>query len=115
MPLTVGQISDKISELRSKIAIQEGVALYLEANFKSSDAGNSEMHFTRNDHARVPEAHIDRYIEDAAEHLSVLRAELHQWESMPVQDPTEAKTPKRKRKPRGTARQRQDNAASGQD
>lgn len=111
MPLTVGQISDKISELRSKIAIQEGVALYLEANYKSSDAGSSEMHFTRNDHARVPEAHIDRYVEDTVEVLDTLRAELLQWESMPVVDPTE-KPPRRKKKTRAATRSSKDHTAS---
>jgi hypothetical protein len=87
--LTVGQITDKISEIRSKIAVYEGTVLHLKANYKSTDAGPAEMHFTRSDGAIVPEEHIDRFIDDTVFVVDGLRAELSQWENLSVPAPGE--------------------------
>lgn len=117
MSLTVVQIMDKVSELRSKIAIYEGLILYLKANYKSSDAGEAEMSFTRDDHATVPEVHVDTFIKDAVDTLDQMRVELEHWESMPVPSPDdEVEVPaqtKKGKKSRGSARRHQDQPASG--
>lgn len=116
MPLTFGQISDKVSELRSKIAIKEAFVLHLKANYKSSDAGSAEMHVTRDDFATVPEIHIDLFIEDTVDEIDTMRAELRQWESLPVptpgEDPPKVSTRKGK-KSRGTSRRHSDQSPPG--
>lgn len=119
---TVGQIADKISELRSKIAIHEGVLLYLESNYTSSDAGAAEMHFTRADYARVPEVHVVAYMTDVHETVQELRMELEHWENLavPVGEPDEEpaapikKNSRKGKKSRGkTTRRHQDHTTPG--
>jgi hypothetical protein len=115
---TVGQITDKISELRSKIAIHEGLVLYLRANYVSSDAGAAEMHLTRNDHATVPEDHIKAHMGDMVDYIDELRYQLTQWENLPVpspEDQIEAQVRKGKKGSRAATRRHQDHAAPGND
>jgi hypothetical protein len=88
---TVGQINDKISELRSKIAITEGLVLHLKTNYLSSDSGDAEMHFMRADNGQVPQGHVQSTIADYVEYVDTLRAELEQWEGMNVVMPEPAK------------------------
>jgi hypothetical protein len=120
---TVGQITDKISELKSKIAIQEGVVLHLKANFMSSDAGEPEMHFTRDDYATVPEKHITTFIVEAVDEIDALKAQLEEWENLavplpgdePEQPSAPVKRTRKARKKNGTARRHQDHSAPEED
>jgi len=115
MSLTFAQVSDKVSELRSKIAIQEMLVLHLSANYKSSDSGEAEMHVHRSDYATVPEAHIDKYIDQAVEQLEQMNLELQQWETLPVPTPNDKPEPdkKKKRTSCGTTRRRNNPSAPG--
>lgn len=81
---TVGQINSKISELRSKIAVTEGVILYLKTNFMPGESADAEMHFTRPDYSRVPPPHIEATMADYVEYMDQLKAELSQWENTSV-------------------------------
>jgi hypothetical protein len=116
---TVGQIADKISELKSRIAIAEGLQLYLRANYMSSDAGEPEMTFTRDDWATVPEAHIKTHLADVDEQLNEYREELEAWENFSVpmgdEEPAPRHVPQIKRKKRGTSRRRENQPASEED
>jgi hypothetical protein len=131
---TVGQITDKISELKSKIAIKESLITYVQSNYMSSDAGSPEMTFQREDYATVPEVHISRFVDEAVDEVGQLRAELEQWQSLdvplptdeavgaeqPEEPPTKTKVkanPKTRkmRKKNGANRGSQNRAASGQD
>ena len=81
---TVGQINAKISELRSKIAVYEGLVHYLKTNYLPSDHSDAEMSFTRTDFVRVPPPHIEASMADLVEKVDQLRVEMEKWEEMPV-------------------------------
>lgn len=89
--LTVGQINEKISELRSKIAVTEGIVLYLKTHYMPSDGSQAEMHFTRTDYGKVPPRHVEKTIADYVEYLDALKVELHQMENMPISMPEPTK------------------------
>lgn len=115
---TVAQITDKISELRSKIAVTEALVLYLKTNYVSTDNMEAEMRITRSDFAVVPSSHIENTIIDLVDYIDGLRAELDQWENLSVQVPVpkkpekiekaEKKEPEKRKKTDGTPRGHQD-------
>ena len=83
MTTTVGQLATRISEVRSKIAVLEGLVLYLKTNYFSSEDGviPAEMHFTRADGAAVPESHVLATQADIVEQITTFRLELEEWEA----------------------------------
>lgn len=85
MPISAGTIVDKISEVRSKIAVFEGLVLHLKSNYLPSDAGDPEMKFYRGDYAPVPAPHVEASIGDVEQHLLDLREQLAQWEGIIVE------------------------------
>jgi hypothetical protein len=92
--LTVGQINAKISELRSKIAVTQGVVLYLKTHYMPSDgAPTPEMHFTRSDHGKVPPEHIEATIADFVDQLDTFKHELNELENTPIGQPAPAPEP----------------------
>lgn len=82
MPIKASTVLDKISEIRSKISVFEGLILYLRTNYLSSDTGDAEMRYTRSDHASVPEAHVEATIHELETKISEYRDELEQWENL---------------------------------
>jgi hypothetical protein len=85
--LTVGQLNAQISLLRSKIAVTEGLILYLKTHYMPSEAGDAdpEMSFHReDDYGRVPPGHINSSIEDYVDYLDGLRAKLSELEGTGV-------------------------------
>lgn len=82
MAITAGNALSKISEIRSKIAIFEGLIMYLRANYVSSDAGEAEMRFTRSDYATVPEKHVEVSVHELQEQIENMQRELEEWESL---------------------------------
>jgi len=90
--LTVGQLNEQISLLRSKIAVTEGIVLYLKTHYMPSDGGPAEMYFTRSDYGKVPPSHIERTIADYVEYLDSLKIELVRLEEVPIAVPED--TPK---------------------
>lgn len=85
MPISIGNVLDKISETRSKIAVLEGLVLHLKSNYLTSDTGEPEMRFYRGDYAPVPELHIVAGIGDIELLVKDLRAQLAQWEGITVE------------------------------
>lgn len=85
---TAGQLANKILELRSKIAVTEGVILYLTANYLPTREGSvpSDLTFTNADGSTVSETHVGLVVADYVEHLDQLRADLEKWENTPVQE-----------------------------
>lgn len=79
---TAGEIADKISELRSKVAVQETLISQLRANYMSSDAGAGELRIQRQDGAVVPDHHFQVCIKDMDTMINELRGELEEWESL---------------------------------
>lgn len=100
--LTVGQITDKISELRSRVAIYDGLILHIQSNYIRSDHGPAEMRFTREDNAFVSQGHLESATQSFYAEIDQLRAELQQWENMSVPDPSESSG--KKIKPSATTR-----------
>jgi hypothetical protein len=84
MSITAGSVIDKISELRSKISVFEGLVLHLKSNYIATDAGEAEMKFYRGDYAPVPEPHIHSTIGDLDAFVADLRAQLAQWEGIVI-------------------------------
>jgi hypothetical protein len=85
--LTVGQLNEKISMLRSKIAVTEGLVLYLQTHYMPSDGSTAEMHYTRSDYGKVPPAHIEATIADYVDYLDSLKIELDRLENTPLAMP----------------------------
>lgn len=81
---TVGQIVDKISELRSKIAISDYTLRHLRTYYFASDHGEAEMKLYRDDQALVSEGHVRAYLDDLDSQLKEYKAELKHWESLAV-------------------------------
>lgn len=86
MGITVGKITEKLSELKSRLAIIEGLVLYLATNYRTSADGMipPEMHFTRVDGGHVSEPHIESFSADLVETLDQLRIEIQHWEDLEV-------------------------------
>lgn len=82
MSIKAGAVISKISEIRSKIAIFEGLILYLRTNYLSSETGDAEMRYTRSDHASVPEAHVEASIHELETTISEYRDQLEEWENL---------------------------------
>lgn len=89
--LTVGQLNEKISMLRSKIAVTEGIVLYLKTHYMPSDGATSEMSFTRSDYGKVPPKHVEATIADYVDYLDSLKIELEKLENTPLTLPEPAK------------------------
>lgn len=85
MTIKAGTVVDKISGIRSKISVFEGLVLYLRTNYLSSDSGNAEMRFTRSDYATVPENHVEASIHELEAKIGEFRDELEEWENLPLE------------------------------
>lgn len=86
MPISAGSVVDKISEVRSKIAVFEGLVLHLKSNYlTSSDSGEAEMKFYRGDYAPVPEAHVRASLVDLESLVMDLQTLLAQWEGIMIE------------------------------
>lgn len=83
--ITAGAASEKISELRSKLAIHMAWAELIEANYLPADAGEAEAFISRSDGGRVSEAHFRSFLEDAEQRCVELRDELAEWEGLVFQ------------------------------
>lgn len=82
--LTVGQINERISELRSKIAVTEGMILHIRATYIPSESAEAELYFTRSDYGRVPVLHINKALADYTDYVLSLEAEIQMLESQEV-------------------------------
>lgn len=108
--MKVGEVVEKISELKSRKAISAQIVMYLKAHFLSSDIGAPEMRITRDDCHMVPEEHIKLFISEMADHVDENDAMQVEYENFMAQDPAEleeairakAKASKGKKRGNGT-------------
>lgn len=98
MALTAGSVFTKISEVRSKLAVYEALSTHLLTMYITrEDERNAtlkippEIVLQREDYAAVPEDHIIYVIDEINELIAALKAELTEWETMPLAEPKEAK------------------------
>lgn len=87
--ITAGAASNKISELRSKLAIYRNWVETLRANYMPSDGGRAEAQILRDDGGTCSEAHFHAVIEDIEEKAAEVQEELAQWEGL-VFEPAKA-------------------------
>lgn len=120
--MKVGEVVEKISELKSKKAIASQLVMYLKAHFMSSDIGAPEMRITRDDCHMVPEGHIKSFINDLSDGVDETEAMQVEYENFMAQDPAElakairAKTKKsRARKANGNGTRKSGDQASAGD
>lgn len=103
---TVAEVIERVSLLRSKIAIRKQLALHLRTMYLGSDASAAESRIHRDDSGVVPEEHLKTFVATDIDHaLQQDEAELQQWEQLLVIDPTEQV---KKEKSHGGARARRD-------
>jgi len=81
-PITAGAASDKINELRSKLAVYAKMAEVLQSNFMPNDAGAPEDRIERPDGGAVTGAHLQLVLEDIDMKMSELHEELSEWEGL---------------------------------
>ncbi len=81
MPISAGQIADKISRLRSQVAIYDALLMQLQANYSLRDGVSiPEQSIYREDGGRVPPDHIKIAERELTEKVAELRVELERWE-----------------------------------
>jgi len=88
---TLGQVTEKVSSLRSRIAVTDTLIVYLETHFQGVDGQDPEERLFRDDYAQVPPGHINEYISALRESNDILESELNEWELIPVTPPSVAK------------------------
>lgn len=81
---TIRDTLRQISELRSKIAVTEGLVIHLKTHYLPSERSEAEMHFIRNDHGRVPSEHISSTMADLVIYLDKLREDMDVLENAPA-------------------------------
>lgn len=79
---TAGGVADKISELRSKVAVYETLISLIKANYLSGDAGPGELRIMRKDGATVMDDHLKLTVGDIDEKIELLKEELEEWENL---------------------------------
>lgn len=119
---TAGQLANKISELRSKIAVISAVIQYITANYMPSRDKQKippEMFFTREDGAAVGSNHVVLCVDDFDAQRTQLQAELEELENTPVGEAVSngtngihTKKSKKEKKPDAVQSRNQDRSAS---
>lgn len=92
---TLGQVAEKVSLIRSKIAVGETLVVYLQTHYQAIEDNDPEESVLRDDYAQVPPNHISEYIETLQEGIHELEQELIEWEAMTVVPPSAPKKLKR--------------------
>jgi hypothetical protein len=85
MTITAGAASDKISELRSKLAIYDALKDVIRANYMPSDGGVVELRLARQDGTSVSPSHFEAVIAELEERAVEALTELDEWEGMTFQ------------------------------
>lgn len=88
--MNVGEIVDKISELKSRKALAQQLVTYLSSNYISSDTGAAEMRVTREDGNIVVEEHVDRFIDTLLEMSNEAASMAAEFENFSAHDPEDA-------------------------
>ncbi len=82
MSITAGAASNKISELRSKLAVYDAWVDLIRQNYLPSDGGPPETPLMRDDGGRVTPEHFQSVMEDIETRCSEIREELAEWEGL---------------------------------
>lgn len=82
MQITAGAASDKISELRSKLAIYASMVELIHANYMPGDGGAPEVRITRPDGGTATGPHFESVLEDIEIKCAEIREELAEWEGL---------------------------------
>lgn len=93
MPITAGVASEKINELKSKLAIYGSWVELIHANYMPNDGGAPEVRITREDGGTATEAHFESVLEEIEEKCVELREELASWEGLVFEAKVAAVTP----------------------
>lgn len=80
--ITAGAASEKINELKSKIAIYNSWEELINANYLPNDGGSPEAHVVRDDGVTAAPAHFKSVLVDLEEKRDELRNELEEWENL---------------------------------
>lgn len=86
MPITAGALAQKISELQSRVTVQEKLREILKQNYMPSDSGPGELAMIRSDGFPIVRAHFELSIADIDERIDMLNAELEEWTSLIFDD-----------------------------
>lgn len=121
--MKVGEVVEKISELKSRKAIASQLVMYLKAHYMSSDIGAPEMRITRDDCHMVPEEHIKKFINEMCSSVDETDAMQVEFENFMAQDPAEleeivrakVKTRKKKAGKNGTGTRKSGNRPAAGD
>ncbi len=82
MPITARAATDKITELRSKLAIYAHWVEVIQANYMPQDGGPPETRIEREDGGHATEAHFQSVLDDVEHRCAELREELAEWENL---------------------------------
>ena len=91
---TVKQIAEKVSLLRSRVAVYEGWLHHLQSNYVGTADTPPESVFLRADYGAVPREHLDHVMALVAEMISTAEAEIAELEALvivPLPTPTKEK------------------------
>jgi len=105
MPITAGAASDKIHELRSKLAVNSTFAELLRNNYLPMDGGLAEAVISRDDGGAVTASHLASVLEDLEHQAAELREELSQWEGLVFEPKTAEVRPLRPAPETGSKKQ----------
>lgn len=107
MTITAGAASDKILELKSKLAVYKAWSELIEASYMPGDAPSPEVRLFREDGGAVTEDHFKSVLSDIDVKCAELEQELSEWQGLTFQPGAEVRpiseaVPKRtERKPHG--------------
>jgi len=84
---TVKQIAQKVSLLRSQVAIYEGLLHHMQSNYVGTADTEPESTFIRSDYGIVPQDHLEQTMALIAELASTATAEIAALEDLVVVQP----------------------------
>lgn len=93
MSITAGAASNKIIELKSKLAIYSSWVELIKANYLPYDGGAAEVVVTRDDGGICSEQHFQAVLADVEAKTAEIREELGEWEGL-VFEPTASAPPR---------------------
>lgn len=81
---TLGQLLEAVSRKKSEVEILKMLVTHLQVNYVGTDSGSAEMRLFRDDHAQVPETHVEVFIADLASRIDALEETIKSMETSPL-------------------------------
>lgn len=119
MAHTVKEISEKLSLLRSRVAVFDGILNHVQTNYVGSADVQPEAAFIRSDYGVVPQEHLIDTLALITEWIAAANTEIESLESLVVVPPQvtpKLVVSKKEKEPNGAAKTRRrgdDPAAAG--